>query len=502
MAGSFLQSNAAAALRTLLMGNQGMPSADRQDALAFLSGSHGGEYAPASGEISGILKTMADEMSGDQKNLVSTENSAVADYEGLMGAKKKEVSVLTKGIEEKMSRVGSLGVEIATLQNDLEDTAEGLAQDKEFAADLKKNCGKREGIHEKEKQMRATEVTALADTIKILNDDDALELFKKTLPSSSVSLVQVQDSSAALRKQAAAALTSSRSYARPGQHRNLDFVLLALHGRKVGFDKVVKLIDGLVATLNSEQKDDEHKKAYCEAQFDSTDDKKKALERSISDTETVIEETKEGLATVAEEIAALKAGIVALDKAVAEATEQRKSEAAEYQALVTSNAAAKELILFAKNRLQKFYNPRLYKAAPERQLSEGDQIYVNEGGDVPTEAPGGIANTGITALVQLSSRSRGAPAPPPEVAAAYKKKSEGSAGVMAMMDLLVQDLDKETTEAEVEEKNAKEAYQNVMSESATKRTEDSKALTDKEAASADLSSALERSEADKKSDTR
>merc|ERR1719322_1710343 len=199
-----------------------------------------------------------------------------------------------------------------------------------------------------------------------------------------MSLVQVDDSSAVVRKQAAAALTSSRSYARPGQHRSLDFVLLALRGRKVGFDKVVNLVDGLVATLNSEQKDDEHKKAYCEAQFDSTDDKKKALERSISDTTTVIEETKEGLATLAEEIEALKAGIAALDKAVAEATEQRKAEAAEYKDLVASNAAAKELILFAKNRLEKFYNPNLYKAAPERQLSEGDQIYVNEGGDIPT----------------------------------------------------------------------------------------------------------------------
>merc|ERR1719414_2142733 len=148
MAGSFLQSDASKAVRALLMGNQDMPSADRQDALAFLSGGHGSKYAPASGEISGILKTLADEMSGYQKNLISTENGAVADYEGLMAAKKNEESVLTKGIEEKMSRVGSLGVEIATMKNDLEDTSEGLAQDQKFAADLKKNCGSREGIHE------------------------------------------------------------------------------------------------------------------------------------------------------------------------------------------------------------------------------------------------------------------------------------------------------------------------------------------------------------------
>merc|ERR1719210_2414162 len=388
------------------------------------------------------------------------------------------------------------------LQNDLEDTAEGLAQDQKFAADLKKNCGNREDIHEKEKQMRATEVVALADTIKILNDDDALELFKKTLPSASMSLVQVQDSSEALRKRASEALASSRSRMRPGHHRNIDFVLLALRGRKVGFEKVVKLVDSLVVTLNNEQKDDDDKKAYCEAQLDSADDKKKALERSISDTSTVIEETKESLATLAEEIAALKAGIVALDKAVADATEQRKAESAEFQELVSSNTAAGELILFAKNRLQKFYNPRLYKAAPKRELSVEDRIYENEGGDVPTVAPGGIANTGITALVQTSSKSREAPAPPPEVAAAYKKKSEGSAGVMAMMDLLVQDLDKETTEAKTEEANAKDAYQKMMSESAAKRTEDSKALTDKGAAQAELGSALQRSEADKKADTR
>merc|ERR1719166_210600 len=71
-----------------------------------------------------------------------------------------------------------------------------------------------------------------------------------------------------------------------------------------------------------------------------------------------------------------------------------------------------------------------------------------------------------------------------------------------MMDILVQDLDTETTEAKTEEANAQEAYQKVVAESAAKRTEDSKALTDKGAAQAELGSALQRSEADKKADTR
>merc|ERR1719367_1587916 len=138
----------------------------------------------------------------------------------------------------------------------------------------------------------------------------------------------MQASSGVLRKRAGTALSRARSHMKAGHHR-LDFVLLALHGRKVGFEKVVKLIDGLVATLKLEQQDDEHKKEYCEAQFDNTDDKRKVLERSIADIEPVIEERKEGLATLIEEIKALKAGIVALDKSVADATAQRKAESAE-----------------------------------------------------------------------------------------------------------------------------------------------------------------------------
>merc|ERR1711937_752141 len=104
---------------------------------------------------------------------------------------------------------------------------------------------------------------------------------------------------------------------------------------------------------------------------------------------------KEGISTLIAEIKALEEGIVALDKAVAEATEQRKEENADYTELMASDAAAKEILGFAKNRLNKFYNPKLYKAPPKRQLTEEERITVNMGGTLaPTAAPGGIAGTG------------------------------------------------------------------------------------------------------------
>jgi len=493
MAGSFLQTAAAGLLQALVRGMPDMANSDRQEVVAFLSGQQGNDYSPASGEILGILKQMTDEMMKDQEELIATEKAAVEGYKGLMAAKQKEIGILQGSIEEKLSRVANLGVEIITMKNDQEDTAAALEGDKKFAADLKKNCAEKTTIHEKEKQTRAQETVALADTIKILNDDDALELFKKTLPSDSVSFEQLQESRLELQVRARSAL----AHMTPGQRGRTDFILLALQGKQIGFDKVIKLINDLVATLKAEQDDDNHKKEYCQAQFDHLDDKKKGLERSISDVEAVIEEAKEGIATLTEEIKALGASIAALDKSVAEATEQRSAEHAEHKELMASNGAAKELILFAMNRLRKFYDARLYKAAPERELSRGDRIYENEGGEIPTAAPGGIANTGITALVQLAS-TRGVPVPPPETAAAYKKKSGGSAGVISMMDLLVQDLDKDMEVSATEEKNAKSGYEQLISESADKRRQDSKSLVDKQSAKADLQSALEENQGGKK----
>merc|ERR1719160_1578090 len=146
---------------------------------------------------------------------------------------------------------------------------------------------------------------------------------------------------------------------------------------------------------------------------------------------------------------------------------------------MTSDSAAKELLSFAKNRLNKFYNPKLYKAPPKRVLSEEERITVNMGGTLaPTAAPGGIAGTGVAVLADVSAHNAGqvAPPPPPETAAAFSKKSEESNGVIAMIDLMIGDLTKEMTEAKATEKNAQEDYEQAMKDSAEKRASDTKSL--------------------------
>merc|ERR1712079_618558 len=254
-----------------------------------------------------------------------------------------------------------------------------------------------------------------------------------------------------------------------GDH--IGFIALALEGKKIGFDKVIKMIDDMIATLKIEQADDDAKKEYCAKELDAADDKKKGLERAFSDLETAIENAQEDIAKLAEEIDVLKAAIKELDKNVMEATEQRKEENEDYKDLMASDTAAKELMKFAKNRLNKFYNPKLYKAPPKTELSREDRIVENMSGTAaPTAAPGGIAGTGIAVFAEVSSHDQEqvAPPPPPETFGAYQKKSEDSMGVMAMIDLLIADLDKEMTEAETTEKDAQADYETAMKDAAEK----------------------------------
>jgi len=468
MAGGFLQTDAANVLKKAVLSSAVIMDADRQDIMAFLS--NDASYSPSSGSISGILKTMNDEMSKSLASCTSEEESAIASFEQLVAAKNKEVQALTQEIEVKLVRTGELGVEIVQMKNDLTDTEAGLLDDQKFLADMEKDCDSKAGEWAIIVKTRQEELLALADTIKILNDDDALEMFKKTLPGASASFVQVRVNERSARSHAMVEIMRAQEASLIAEPQ-LDFIALAIRGQKVGFGKVIKLIDDMVGTLQKEQMDDDHKQEYCAVQFDLSDDKKKSLEKSVSDLETAITEAKDGIVTLAGELEALEDGVKALDKSVAEATEQRKEEHEEFTETMSSNAAAKELLGFAKNRLNKFYNPKLYK---------------------PPAA----------ALLQVSAHhqnKKDAPPPPPDAPGAYKKKGEESTGVIAMIDTLVRDLDKEMTESETEEKDAQGDYEDMMRDSKEKRAADSKSLTEKQSTKAELETSLESNVEDKKS---
>jgi chromosome segregation ATPase len=463
MAGSFLQTGKGALLSRVAEVSMELSDGQKSTLQAFLQGSS--EYAPASGQIVGILKTMKEEMEANLAEITKNEQESTASHNGMIAAKNSEIAAATDAIEEKTARAGDLAVQIVEQKNDLKETKETLAADEEFLVGLTTDCDQKAKDYEEVKKARAEELVAIADTIKMLNSDDALELFKKAVPSPS--LLQMSTSVSEVRARALAVLRSGRRSAK------LDLVMMALHGQKGGFNAVAGMIDGMAENLAAEQVEDDKKLEYCKAEIQKTEDEGRELVRKVDTLETRIEKDEETLATLKAEIKELGKGIKSLDKAVAEATEQRKADHEAYVNDAAQSNAALDLLGMAKNRLNKFYNPEVYKEEEAPELSEADKLEQ------------------AYSFVQV----RDAPEAPPEVGS-FKKSESG--GVVGLMDMMINDLKKEMQEDEFAEKNAQEDYERLMADSKEKRAADSQAVEEKKAQVADGSAELQELKVERK----
>merc|ERR1719387_904309 len=249
-----------------------------------------------------------------------------------MTDKTSEIESAGKAVESKTARSGEVAVETVQAKADLEKTEKALAEDVEFAANLAKNCATKQKEWDERCKLRSEEIEAISDTIEMLNSDDALELFKKTLPSASAASAFIQ-TSATTRSQMRRASALIRSSMKSDQAHTAqrEVMLMALRSGVHGFEKVTGMIDGMVGVLEGEQAKDDKTDVWCLAELD------KAKEVDIEELASAVDEQRDAIASTAAEIAELKSGLEELDKSVAEATELRKKEHEEYVDTTASN---------------------------------------------------------------------------------------------------------------------------------------------------------------------
>lgn len=494
----FLQTREANVVRRLSV-DMDLSSSDRDVVSSFLS-SHGRSrtFQPTM-EVVGILETMEEQMEKELAEITAEEKKTIATYEELRAAKRREVTAAAMAMENKLKRKGQLGVEMETMKIDLTDTSKSLAEDKKFLADLSKNCDEKAKEMDEVKLTRSAELVAIGDTIKMLNDDDALDLFKKAIPTPS--LLQTMVSSKDIK---IAALRALRSHRRGHSQRDarLNLIAMALHGKKVSFDKIVKMIHDMKKLLRREQTDDNDKKEYCNSELQKSEDSLKKLSMEDSDLEKYISNAEVTLAQVSEEIAKLGAGIKELDASVAEATSLRKKEHEDFKQELSTQTAAKQLLEKAETRLRKFYNIKIVKKedAGEKKVfvQTSDDPDGAQSADEDDDSDEGDDENFFQLKSKRTRRQFSLPPPPPEVAQAYRKKFEQKEGVSQLMAMLIEDLDKEITQIKVTETDSQKEYESFVEDSADKRAIDARSLTEKEGAKAGLETELQKAELAKK----
>merc|ERR1719299_16654 len=459
-------------LKKLVDSYPNMDAADRREAQAFLEDSS--ESTGASDQIVGILKAMKDDMEAELKEAIADEEKAIAGYGDLKASKEKEIEMATEAIETKMGRAGELAVSVVQSKDALEDANEEAADTTKFLTTLEKDCATKEADMAERTKMRNMEITAISEAIGILNDDDSLDVFKKALPSSfaqTVGFLQKGDSKASRARKAQALLAGVAGKTKD-VHLNLMLYTLGskLKMKSGAFEEVKKMIDDMVVLLGKQQKEDEKQKAYCEDEFEKAADEEAAAKTKLAQTDATLAELTDKIGTLMEEISGLTTSIAALDEEVAGATEQRKEEHATYVAQMQMNEAAMGLVEKAKNRMQKFYNPTLYKAPPKTENTMEEKI--------------------IEAGTFVQLRMHVAPPPAPEMPSGPVQKSGKSAGVIGMMDTIIKDLGDDMKDMEYEEKTAQKDYAELMADSQATRAGDTKALTGKTTTKAETEATL------------
>merc|ERR1719316_286506 len=361
LSAALLQTSTGNVIRNIIAHSPAVRPSQRSVLMSFLES--GSTEQGGSDTIIGIVEQMKETMEADLADAEKSEAESKSTYETLMTTKKGEIEAAGKAIETKSARAGSVAVEVVQDKADLEKTTKAVEEDTDFKRNLAGACATKQKEWDARCKLRAEEVAAISDTIEMLNGDDALELFKKTMPSAAA-LIQTSTATRSQMRRAKS-LIEKAMMTDKAHTVNRHLILAALKSGTGGFEKVNTMIDGMNEVLEGEQVADDKQDVWCLAELDKAKEEAKATEEDVGDLSAAIDDQRDKIAGIASEIEALKKGLEDLDKSVAEATEQRKEEHSDYIDEAASNQAAVDLLGMAKNRLNKFYNPTLYKE-PER----------------------------------------------------------------------------------------------------------------------------------------
>jgi chromosome segregation ATPase len=479
---AFLQTSSASDLRQLSL-SMNMNSEDRDVLSAFLAGGGAQGYEPATGEVLGMLKAMAAQMAKDLDKSSKDEMEERGNHESLVAAKKREISAASKGIEDKLARMGKLGVEISQLGNMAEAGQRSIEEDKAFLAEQQKACEQMQADWQKYQKLQSEELVAIADTIKLLNEDDALDIFKKTLPSAG--LAQTDESFSFLQHRSvhheARRLSRSAHGRRHGKDARLALVEMMLKGQTGGVKQVTSMIESLLTELDNEQTQDDSEKDFCVSEISHAEAEHKDYKRDVGDAETVIADASDSVEFIRKEIERIMNGIQKLDDEVKKATALRKAQHEGIRDAAAEAGVARQVLEVAKQRLAKFY-----QSASEDGSDAGDQEAAldqqgSEDGDDELDGQDADAGEG------------------PDLT--YKKKHEAAGSAVQMIETLRDDLSKQIQDAKKEDEFAQREYEEYLELSKERRAWDVKAVANKGGVKAELEAALQRDMADKKSST-
>jgi len=322
-----------------------------QGSTAFLAIPGFQSYAPQSGQIIGILDQMKEDFEKDLSDEEAKEKKNLAEFEALKAAKEEEISSGRKMVSELDQQIADLKEKHAQAFKELEGTQEQLGLDETFLANLTEKCSNSGTDFDKRVKDRLTEIAAVEDTIKILNDDKSFENFDKTV-NAAASFLQVESNAAEqqLRRRAVVVIRQAASQSGSGA-----LAMLAVRVQLDAFTEVKAEIDKMVVELGQQQKDEIVHRDWCIDELNKNNrsteegyDKKTSLTTKIADLTKTIE-------YLAKEIAETQAMVAEMQEQMKRAGEVREAENADFQQTMVDQRLTQQILAKALARMKEVY---------------------------------------------------------------------------------------------------------------------------------------------------
>lgn len=397
------------------------PRTDHAD-FAQVANNPFGDYAPKSTQIQGILKSMYDAFAHDLEKDNADEANQQKAFEELMATKKQELATLEATLEKQTLDYAEKAKKIAESRTLLDDTKEQLDADEVFFADTKDGCKDKAGDWAERTRLRTEELQGIIKAIEILSGGE------ETFANATTAFVQTASFQTVAIRNHARERAASAAYATLSSRGSLRLAKIAAEVSMGGhFDKVIAAIDNMIQILRVEEQDDIAHRDRCQRSENKNGNEIEDLEGEIKKKDAVIGRLSDEATSVKEQIAELDTQMKATEADMADLLEMRNKDSQEFKQQLKDDANSVKLIEEAIVSLSKFYKKNkiplsLVQQEPEYTVDQDKAPETTFSGDY-----GG-------------------------------RKSENE-GIIAILSMLAEDLEKEMKTGREEDAAAQAAYE-------------------------------------------
>jgi len=386
-------------------------------------------YNAQSTVIQGILSQMKDDFEKELGTSAEEEAAAQEAHDKLMETKRADLALLEATLVKTKKSQGEDTMQLAEDQEERAETQKQLKADEKFFEETKAACSAKAEQWSGRARSRTEELAAIDEAIGILTSPEA----QATFANSSSTLIQHHSTSTVFLQTEAvengpkrvAAFNLLKKVAQ--ESHSLRLASIASTVQTMGhFDKVIKDIDLMIKNLRDEEKADIEHRDWCETNQKAAESKNENLQYDMEQLTQKIERATGEKEKLEEEVTKTQDEKNQTLEAMAEALANRNEENAKFKQALKDDAAAVGLIAQAVEVLSGYYS-LIQKKQPEYK----------ENPDTPPEIMEG----------EYGGR-----------------KSEGT-GIIAILSMIKEDIEKEMKVASEEEADALKAYQELNADS-------------------------------------